>query len=86
MTILFLLCFAVGDQDFKPVAALLVFNTSSKVRDSRCVEIAVLDDDDVESNETFTVELMPVLMNDVVNGSKSLDVIIQDTDGKIDIC
>ena len=46
-----------------------------------CIDIAISDDSFVESDETFTVGLMPVDSNDTVAGTNPVTVTIQDNDG-----
>ena len=46
-----------------------------------CVNIGVEDDDFVENSETYTLQLVPLNMNDIIDGSSTITVTIQDNDG-----
>ena len=59
----------------------LVFSSSSMRGEAICRDINITNDLFVESDETFTVGLMPV--DDAVNGSSTLPVTIRDNDGKV---
>ena len=59
----------------------LVFNTSSIVGMTICRDINITNDLFVESNETFTVGLMPVDSKDTVYAGVNRTVTIQDNDG-----
>ena len=46
-----------------------------------CTDIAISEDLFVESDETFTVVLIPVDSNDMVTGTNPVTVTIRDNDG-----
>ena len=76
------LCALIADAaDFQTLTTQLIFNTSSIVGMTICTDIAITEDLFVESDETFTVSLMPVDSNDMVTGTNPVTVTIQDNDG-----
>ena len=81
------LCALVADAaDFQTLMTPLVFNTSSIVGMTICTDITISEDLFVESDETFTVGLMPVDSSDIIDtvtGTNPVTVTIQDNDGMI---
>ena len=81
------LCALVADAaDFQTLMTPLVFNTSSIVGMTICTDITISEDVFVESDETFTVGLMPVDSSDIIDtvtGTNPVTVTIQENDGMI---
>ena len=59
-----------------------MFSSSSVLGEVICRDINITNDLFVESDETFTVGLLPVDSNDTVTGTNPVTVTIRDNDGK----
>ena len=82
--------------DYRPVRETLNFNSSNcisnddgSIRAELCVRIPIVDDNDVEDNETFsvTVALLPREsgLNFIIQTQSPATVLIKDDDGVWDI-
>ena len=74
--------FTDNGTDYGSLSIALVFSSSSVLGDLICRDINITNDLFVESDETFTVGLLPVDSNDMVTGTNPVTVTIQDNDGK----
>ena len=72
-----MLCFAAPD-DYLSVSELLTFQSGSE---RQCVEVDIVNDDEVENEEQFTLTT-PTEVNRVTLEPDSTIVIIRDDDGK----
>ena len=76
-------CIQGFNNDLNPIFARVVFGQFTAMAGSvECVSIGVEDDNIVENSETYTLQLVPLNMNDIIDGSSTITVTIQDNDGK----
>ena len=66
--------------DYEKVISMLIFESGSNTRDARCVNIAIVDDEALENDETFSLLLSADL--DVMLIRNATMLTIKDNDGK----
>ena len=71
-----------ADGDFTTVTQTLIFTIGSNSGDTLCIDVAIYDDTIVETDQTFTVEIINTPLV-VVPGEQATTVTIIDDDGML---
>ena len=71
---------AAAGSDYTAISSPLMFPAGSHDGSEQCVNVSIVDDETVEEDETFTVELT-VLTSGVVEGNALTTVVITDNEG-----
>ena len=71
---------AVAGEDYTPVLTMLTFQTGATGRNPLCVDINISDDDVLEGDEAFIIELTPVTPGVLVGNAETIVIIMPDDD------
>lgn len=74
----------VGPDDYTDLTTVLTFTADDVIRDVRCVNVSINDDDILEGDQEFTLSLSS--LDPVVFGTNQATVLIIDNDSECEGC